>query len=78
MEFLPDRTQVTSGWSYSHLNARAAGVRPWGSFWNSALAVWGSMFTSRPPRRGSMITTGRPLAWAYRRPSTPAWEVSSM
>ena len=78
MEFIPDRTQVTSGWSYSHLKASSAGVWLSPLWLNRAFADSGSRFTRRPPRRGSMTMTGSPFALAYFKPSTPAWEVSSI
>ena len=64
MEFMPESTQVTSGWLYSHFSASSAGVRCCSSLRNNSFAGSGSRFTRRPPRNGSIMMTGSPFRFA--------------
>ena len=75
--FMPDSTQVTSGWSHSQRSAHSAGVQGRGLAANSRRASSGSRFTSLPPRSGSMMITGSPRAAAACSPARPAWLCSS-
>ena len=76
--FMPERTQVTSGWFHSQRRAHSAGLRR--GVWRSirALAFSGSSSTSRPPRSGSMMITGMPFSAAACSPFRPACAFSSI
>ena len=77
LEFMPESTQVTSGWSQSHLKAHSAALQPREDAAIRCFPSSGIRSTSLPPRNGSMMITGMPRAAAALRPTRPACVCSS-